>query len=129
MRILELVGYTHPLNCDCQVCKANDMAWHRQNQEDEAMTMPHLMNCDHSDDGWCLACVKDLWQSHQGIANESIDHGTDAFILREAIQSARIAARSNGITTRQFAAWCGVSPTQLSRWTDNTPLGEPDFID
>ena len=22
------------------------------------MTMPHLMNCDHSDTGWCLDCVK-----------------------------------------------------------------------
>lgn len=24
------------------------------------MTMPHLMNCDHSSDGWCLACVQKL---------------------------------------------------------------------
>lgn len=24
------------------------------------MTMPHLMNCEHSDDGWCLGCVNDL---------------------------------------------------------------------
>lgn len=24
------------------------------------MTMPHLMNCCHSGDGWCLDCVKDL---------------------------------------------------------------------
>lgn len=22
--------------------------------------MPHLMNCSHSTDGWCLACVKEL---------------------------------------------------------------------
>jgi hypothetical protein len=22
------------------------------------MTMPHLMNCPHSEDGWCLSCVK-----------------------------------------------------------------------
>ena len=22
------------------------------------MTMPHLMNCQHSEDGWCLDCVK-----------------------------------------------------------------------
>jgi hypothetical protein len=26
------------------------------------MTMPHLMNCVHSDDGWCLDCVKKLWE-------------------------------------------------------------------
>lgn len=24
------------------------------------MTMPHLMNCPHSTDGWCLECVKEL---------------------------------------------------------------------
>lgn len=24
------------------------------------MTMPHLENCAHSDDGWCLNCVKQL---------------------------------------------------------------------
>ena len=24
------------------------------------MTMPHLQNCDHSDTGWCLDCVKKL---------------------------------------------------------------------
>ena len=23
--------------------------------------MPHLQNCDHSDDGWCLDCVKTLY--------------------------------------------------------------------
>ena len=22
------------------------------------MTMPHLMNCEHSSDGWCSDCVK-----------------------------------------------------------------------
>ena len=26
------------------------------------MTMPHLMNCDHQGDGWCLDCVKAQWQ-------------------------------------------------------------------
>ena len=23
--------------------------------------MPHLQNCDHLSDGWCLVCVKELW--------------------------------------------------------------------
>ena len=27
------------------------------------MTMPHLMNCSHSETGWCLRCVKELWES------------------------------------------------------------------
>jgi len=29
------------------------------------MTMPHLMNCSHSDNGWCLDCVKKLYDSKQ----------------------------------------------------------------
>jgi len=29
------------------------------------MTMPHLMNCPHKDDGWCLACVKELWEEKE----------------------------------------------------------------
>jgi hypothetical protein len=27
------------------------------------MTMPHLSNCPHSADGWCLPCVGELWES------------------------------------------------------------------
>lgn len=26
------------------------------------MTMPHLMNCDHSADSWCLDCVKEMYE-------------------------------------------------------------------
>ena len=29
------------------------------------MTMPHLMNCPHSEDGWCLACVKTMHEEHE----------------------------------------------------------------
>lgn len=29
------------------------------------MTMPHLMNCPHSSDGWCLDCVKTLWDEKE----------------------------------------------------------------
>ena len=28
------------------------------------MTMPHLTNCSHSNDGWCLPCVKQLADEH-----------------------------------------------------------------
>lgn len=31
--------------------------------------MPHLMNCRHSEDGWCLECVKGL---HDRIQDESV---------------------------------------------------------
>ena len=29
--------------------------------------MPHLMNCSHSADGWCLQCVKELWDEQNGV--------------------------------------------------------------
>lgn len=37
------------------------------------MTMPHLMNCDHSEEGWCLDCVKkmhDEWEERCEKASE-----------------------------------------------------------
>lgn len=37
------------------------------------MTMPHLMNCDHSSDGWCLDCVKELWDDRRELAEAAID--------------------------------------------------------
>lgn len=38
------------------------------------MTMPHLMNCPHSEDGWCLDCVKELWDNEPDslLPNEKI---------------------------------------------------------
>ena len=33
------------------------------------MTMPHLMNCDHSVDGWCLDCVKELHDEKERLQN------------------------------------------------------------
>lgn len=33
------------------------------------MTMPHLQNCDHSEEGWCLDCVKKLWDEHNHTKN------------------------------------------------------------
>ena len=35
------------------------------------MTMPHLMNCSHSEDGWCLACVKELNDEAEDYANRA----------------------------------------------------------
>lgn len=29
------------------------------------MTMPHLMNCGHIPNGWCLDCVGKLWREKQ----------------------------------------------------------------
>lgn len=80
------------------------------------MTMPHLMNCNHCDEGWCLGCVKELHDEKEAI--------------REALDRARGHARGDGVTTRLFAEWCGVSPTQLCKWTGGQlPLVPPDFVD
>lgn len=31
------------------------------------MTMPHLMNCQHNSDGWCLDCVAELYYNPEHI--------------------------------------------------------------
>lgn len=33
------------------------------------MTMPHLTNCAHSPDGWCLKCVGELYENLEKIKN------------------------------------------------------------
>jgi hypothetical protein len=29
------------------------------------MTMPHLSNCPHDGNGWCLNCVNKLWKEKE----------------------------------------------------------------
>ncbi len=49
--------------------------------------------------------------------------------LREALKKARLLAQRNGYTMREFAGQIGITPTQLSKWTDEIPDREPDFKD
>jgi transcriptional regulator with XRE-family HTH domain len=49
--------------------------------------------------------------------------------LREALKQARLLAQRNGYTMSEFAANIGITPTQLSKWTDSAPNREPDFKD
>ncbi len=53
------------------------------------MTMPHLMNCAHSETGWCLECVKkmhDEMELLQGMANELSElHESAGLLLRPAV--------------------------------------------
>lgn len=55
------------------------------------MTVPHLMNCPHSDDGWCLNCVVVL--------------GNKNWELRDDLAwcEKRIAELEDGL--RQIAVW------------------------
>ena len=32
--------------------------------------MPHLENCLHSPEGWCLQCVKELWEEKDKLEND-----------------------------------------------------------
>jgi hypothetical protein len=36
------------------------------------MTMPHLSNCEHHDTGWCLGCVRELWEEKE-LAQTHVD--------------------------------------------------------
>lgn len=46
--------------------------------------------------------------------------------LRSALKSARLGSKLRGITTRDFAAMCAVSPSQLSKWTaEPVPKTDP----
>jgi len=49
--------------------------------------------------------------------------------LCEALKQARQFALIQGYTMREFAGRIGITPTQLSKWTDSTPTTEPDFKD
>lgn len=49
--------------------------------------------------------------------------------LREALKQARSFAADNHYTMREFAEYIGITPTQLSQWTDEIPDREPDFKD
>ena len=49
--------------------------------------------------------------------------------LCEALKQARLLAQRNGYTMREFAGQIGITPTQLSTWTDEIPDREPDFKD
>ena len=41
------------------------------------MTMPHLMNCGHSGTGWCLDCVKDMYDENELELSETLKDSRD----------------------------------------------------
>lgn len=59
------------------------------------MTVPHLMNCPHSDEGWCLDCVAAL--------------GNKNWELRDTLAYAEAALADIGDADREPGddlAWC-----------------------
>lgn len=75
-----------------------------------------------------FAAVVDSWEREQGhVFNGWRER---AISLQKALASARSSARADGVTTRLFAQWCGISPTLLCEWTgDELPRSIPDFVD
>jgi transcriptional regulator with XRE-family HTH domain len=66
---------------------------------------------------------KDLTEVIEDLLRENIE-------LKLALGNARTHARTiDNVTTREFAARCGVTPTQLSQWTSERIVTEPDFKD
>jgi len=78
------------------------------------MTMPHLMNCEHSKD-WCLDCVKRLHDEKE--------------LIQSALKACRAECQKRGITSAEFAKMCGLSRVQLTVYTGATPTIEPDFVE
>lgn len=44
------------------------------------MTMPHLMNCPHSED-WCLSCVKEMHDEYERLLDELRSDYADAMTI------------------------------------------------
>ena len=66
--------------------------------EGKEMTVPHLMNCSHSADGWCLDCVVELGNENwrlRDVARDAADaatqHQAEVLRLRAALANNRIA--------------------------------------
>lgn len=74
--------------------------------------------------------VRTAWIADYGSASDKME---ELYIERarlcEALKQARLLAQRNGYTMREFAGRIGITPTQLSKWTDSTPDRQPDFKD
>ncbi len=60
------------------------------------MTMPHLSNCEHQGDGWCLVCVKELFAKNEileaGIKEDENDY-QDIMNVLDCVREERNKAR------------------------------------
>lgn len=100
------------------------------------MTMPHLMNCSHSETGWCLGCVKEMHDESERLHREDNQGFREVVAecesLKLALRKARLYAvnrqKKHPIGLREFASECGVSPTRMSQWTAEPISGKPDLI-
>lgn len=67
------------------------------------MTMPHLMNCPHSED-WCLSCVKEMHDEYERLLDELRSDYADAMTICYAaseFSAGRISAHELIQTVKQ----------------------------
>lgn len=62
------------------------------------MTIPYLMNCSHSEDGWCLRCVAKLGEAMQEAIEEVVEHNREYqhVTLETTINTWREALKGTG---------------------------------
>ena len=92
------------------------------------MTMPHLMNCSHDSDGWCLDCVKKLWDEKQAIAEAWVKDQGFRNKQREKLLDEVIAERRKWLEAMSVA-WAAeeftqgrIDADQLRAVVENLPL-------
>lgn len=82
------------------------------------MTMPHLINCDHSADGWCLACVKNLEDERY---NAVILAGRYEYALQATAQRLEAIAgngRVRGVSLLEVPSVVGMLASELQQLRD-----------
>jgi hypothetical protein len=59
------------------------------------MTVPHLMNCPHSDDGWCLDCVAALGNENWRLREAMEEYDRTVYYPAKKALYARCEARGH----------------------------------
>jgi hypothetical protein len=85
--------------------------------EDE-MTMPHLMNCPHKGDGWCLKCVGDMYADVESL-NLQV-HESDTCQQMLAAESDALLADNRRMQTELYDVreMCALEAEQIQLLVD-----------
>lgn len=76
------------------------------------MTIPHLMNCEHKSEGWCLDCVRKLYESQpthrcEPEKTESDGYGPAVDICYELKNGSLWVGNGEYGTRVNFCPFCG----------------------
>lgn len=72
------------------------------------MTMPHLMNCSHSETGWCLNCVGELYGEKTAERICECDFFETGMHTLQGLFYISYAHGSKTVLKKfEFCPWCG----------------------